>query len=350
MFSGWYEMRKLLNTLYVTNSNSYLARDGETILIRVDDEVKFKIPAINLESIVCFGYQGASPALMRLCVEKGISISFMNEYGKFLARVTGPVKGNVLLRRTQFRLSDDEEVCLGIAKNMIAGKIANCRYVLNRAIRDHGDKVELEAIRTAAEYLNNCYKRLNNCKSLDQVRGVEGDAAGAYFRVLDHLILQQKEDFYIKSRNRRPPMDRFNALISFLYSMLGLDVTSALEAVGLDPAVGFLHRDRSGRNSLSLDLMEELRPYLADRLALSLINRRQITADDFTVKETGAVLLNENARKNVMTAWQKRKQEEIEHPFIKEKIVIGLVPYVQALLLARFFRKDIEGYPPFLCR
>jgi len=343
-------MRKLLNTLYVTNPNSYLARDGETILIRVDDEVRFKIPALNLESIVCFGYQGASPALMRLCVEKGITIAFMNEYGRFLARVTGPVKGNVLLRRAQFKLSDDEEACLSIATNMIAGKIANSRYVLNRAIRDHGDKVEQEAIRTAADYLSNCYKRLKASKSLDYIRGVEGDAAVSYFQVLDHLILQQKEDFHIKNRNRRPPMDRFNALISFLYSMLGFDVTSALEAVGLDPAVGFLHRDRSGRNSLSLDLMEELRPYFADRLALSLINRRQITENDFTVKETGAVLLNENARKIVMSAWQKRKQEEIEHPFIKEKIAVGLIPYVQALLLARYLRKDIEEYPPFLCK
>ena len=343
-------MRKLLNTLYVTNPNSYLARDGETILIRVDDEVKFKIPALNIESVVCFGYPGASPALMRLCVEKGISIAFMNEYGKFLARITGPVKGNVLLRRVQFKLSADEKACLGIASNMIAGKIANCRYVLNRAIRDHGNKIEQEEVVSAADYLNNCYKRLKNGKSLDYIRGVEGDAAVAYFQVLDHLILQQKEDFYIKNRNRRPPMDRFNAIISFLYSMLGFDVTSALEAVGLDPAIGFLHRDRSGRNSLSLDLMEELRPYLADRLALSLINRKQITADDFTVKETGAVLLNENARKNVMVAWQKRKQEEIEHPFIKEKIAVGLIPHVQALLLARYLRGDIEEYPPFLCK
>ena len=343
-------MRKLLNTLFVTLPDVYLAREGNTVVVRSDDEIKAKVPIINLESIVCFNYQGISPALMRLCVENNVSVSFHNQYGKFLARISGPVKGNVLLRKLQFRRSEDESACVNIAANMIAGKIANCRYVLHRGIRDHGGKIQEEIVNNSYIALAYSYKNLKKASSLATIRGIEGEAASKYFSAMDNLILSQKEAFFMHERSRRPPLDRFNALISFLYSLLYLDIVSALETVGLDPAVGFLHRDRSGRNSLALDVMEELRPYLADRLAITLINRKQIQADDFVEKESGAVLMNESGRKNVMTAYQKRKQEQINHPFIDEKISLGLIPYVQSLLLARCLRGDIEGYPPFLCR
>ena len=343
-------MRKLLNTLFITLPDAYLTREGNTIVVRADDEDKFKIPIINLESIVCFNYQGMSPALMRLCVENNVSVSFLNQYGKFLARITGPVKGNVVLRKLQFRNSENEEACVNIAVNMIAGKIANCRYVLHRGVRDHGEKIQEDIVQESYLALADSYKNLKKASSLATIRGIEGEAASRYFSSLDHLILNQKDDFFMRERSRRPPLDRFNALLSFLYSLLHLDIVAALETVGLDPAVGFLHRDRSGRNSLALDIMEELRPYLADRLAITLINRKQIKADDFVIKESGAVLMNESCRKDVMAAYHRRKQEQIIHPFIDEKISIGLIPHIQAMLLARFLRGDIEGYPPFLCK
>jgi CRISPR-associated protein Cas1 len=343
-------MKRLLNTLYVTNPDSYLGRDGETIEIRIADEIKFKIPILNLESIVCFGYMGMSPALMRLCVERDVGVSFMSPTGRFLARINGPVKGNVLLRKAQFETAIDENRFVSVARDIITGKIINAREVLLRGLRDHAAKIEESRVRTVVDSLGDCVKKLQTVSSADSVRGIEGEAAERYFSVLDELIVTQKEFFKMNGRNRRPPLDRFNALLSFLYALLYSNVTGALETVGLDPAVGFMHRFRSGRNSLALDMIEELRPYLADRLALTLVNRNQIKPKDFTVKENGAVLLNDDGRKLVLDAWQTRKRDTITHPFLNEKLEIGLIPYVQSMLLARHIRGDIDAYPPFLMK
>lgn len=341
-------MRKLLNVLYVTTADSYLSLDGENIVILVEGSEKFRIPVHNIESIVCFGYLGASPALMGFCAEKGVGLCFLNPYGKFLARVTGGVHGNVLLRKKQARVSDIEHECVAIAKNFITGKLINSRIVIERGIRDHAEQVDIAALQKTSEYLKSRTVTLQGCQSLDEIRGIEGDCAKWYFNVFDQLVLHQKETFYMNDRNKRPPTDNLNALISFLYTLLAHDVQSALETVGLDPYIGFLHRDRPGRVSLALDVMEEFRAFFVDRLALSLINRKQITGKGFNVKESGGVLMENDTRKEVLTAWQKRKQEEITHPFLNEKISIGLLPYVQALLLARYLRGDLDQYPPFL--
>jgi len=343
-------MRKLLNVLYVTTPEAYLARDGENVIIRVEEENRFRIPIHNLEGIICFGYTGASPALMGLCAERGVSVSFLTEHGRFLARVTGPVSGNVHLRRRQYRMADDEQSSVAMAYSFITGKIANCRTVLQRAVRDHEGSIDAESVSKSVYALAGLIDRLGKCNNLDSVRGIEGEAAHIYFSSMNHIILDQKESFFMNERNRRPPLDNMNALLSFLYTLLAHDVESALETVGLDPAVGFLHRDRPGRPGLALDLMEELRPYLADRLALSLVNRRQITASGFCKKESGGIVMDDETRKAVLTAWQKRKQEEITHPFLNEKIAVGLIPYAQALLLARFLRGDLDDYPPFFWR
>lgn len=340
-------MRKLLNVLYVTSPDVYLSRDGENVVVRSGEEERFRVPVHILESIVCFNYVGASPALMGLCAEKGVALSFLTEYGEFLARVTGPVSGNVLLRRQQYRMADDPLTSARVARWFVMAKTANCRAVLQRAIRDHGDAVDRDSLAEASDILLACLNRLERCTELDVVRGIEGEAARAYFSCFNHLILEQKEAFAINSRNRRPPMDNTNALLSFLYTLLLHDMQSALETVGLDPCVGFLHRDRPGRPSLALDLIEELRPYLADRLALSLINRKQVIDRGFRKVESGGVLMSDDTRKTVLSEWQKRKQEEITHPYLKEKIPIGLIPYVQSLLFSRYLRGDIDGYPPF---
>lgn len=341
-------MRKMLNTLYVTTPDSYLTKEGENIIIKIDNEVKFRIPAHNLENILCFGYAGASPALMAHCAAHGIGLAFFSPHGKFLARVNGPVNGNVLLRRTQYRQSDDPVASAQFAKNFILGKVANSRTTLRRGIREYG------GLSTAAEkvaaYLKDRLNHIQVADNLEAIRGIEGESARAYFTVFDELIRHQKEDFFFKERTRRPPLDRMNSLLSFFYTMLHHDMQSALESVGLDPAVGFLHRDRPGRASLALDLMEELRSVLADRLALSLVNRKQVGRDDFYQKENGAILLQPETRKTLLTAWQKRKQEEVMHPFLEEKIPIGLIPYTQALLLARTLRGDLDEYPPFFWR
>lgn len=343
-------MRKLLNTLYVTTPDSYLARDGENVVIRQDEEVKFRIPIHNLEGIISFGYCGASPALMGFCAERGVSLTFLTEHGRFLATVQGPVSGNILLRRTQYRHADSPEKSLEISRYFILGKVANARTVLQRAVRDHGVVSDDPAVHDAIEYLSGQLDRVRRCADLDMLRGIEGDSAKNYFKAFDTLILHQKEAFFFKERSRRPPLDNMNALLSFLYALLTHEVRSALESVGLDPAAGFLHRDRPGRPSLALDMMEELRPYLADRLALSLINRHQVNATGFKMKESGGVIMADDARKAVITAWQKRKQEEITHPYLNEKLPVGLLPYVQALLMARYLRGDIDGYPPFVWR
>ncbi len=336
-------MRKLLNVLYVTTPESYLSKDGENVVVKVDNSEIFRIPIHNLEGIVCFGYIGASPAVMQLCAERNVGLSFLSEYGRFYARVTGKVSGNVLLRREQYRRADDENKSLEIAKNCITGKVLNCRAVLQRAIRDH--QLPLELI---VNNLTGKIDRIEQCTNLDELRGVEGDTAREYYSAYDKLILTQKDSFYMHERTRRPPRDNLNALLSFLYTVLAHDVQSALESVGLDPYVGFLHRDRPGRASLALDLMEELRPYLVDRLVLTLINRKQINGRGFVCKESGGIIMDSDTKKSVIGAWQNRKREQIIHPFLNEKIEIGLIPYVQSLLLARFLRKDLEGYPPFL--
>lgn len=341
-------MKKLLNVLYVTTPESYLSLDGENIVILVEGSAKFRIPIHNIESIVCFGYLGASPALMGFCAEKGVGLCFLSPYGKFLARVSGGVHGNVLLRKKHFRVADVENDCVSISVNCITGKLINSRVVIERGIRDHADKVDVAALQKVSDYIKNSTTRLQSCKTLDGIRGIEGDCAKIYFSVFDELILQQKDDFFMNNRNKRPPTDNLNAMLSFLYTLLAHDIQSALETVGLDPYVGFLHRDRPGRASLALDIMEEFRAFFVDRMVLSLINRKQITAKGFTTKESGSVMMDSDTRKEVLTAWQKRKQEEITHPFLNEKINIGLLPYVQSLLLARYLRGDLEAYPPFL--
>jgi len=340
-------MRKLLNTLYVTTPESYLTRERENVVVRVNNEEKFRIPIHNLEGIVCFGYMGASPHLMRLCSDNNVGLSFLTPYGKFLARVNGRVRGNVLLRRTQYRKADSPGESLEIAKSFITGKVVNCRTVLGRGIRDHSAVIDFDKVRAVDALLIENLLKIEDCNSADTLRGIEGNCAKFYFITLDELILKQKDAFYLHERNRRPPLDNMNALLSFLYTLLAHDTESALETVGLDPYVGFFHTDRPGRAGLALDMMEELRPFMADRLALNLVNLKQISGDDFLKKENGAVILSETGRKEVIGAWQKRKQDTITHPYLKEKMPVGLLPYVQAMLMGRFLRGDLEGYPPF---
>ena len=341
-------MRKLLNTLYVTTPGSYLSRDGENIVIKVENHERFRIPAHNIEGIICFGFLGASPSLMSMCAERNIALSFLTENGYFLGRVSGPVSGNVLLRRKQYRLADDPVFSSEISRNFVAGKILNCRTVLQRALRDHAKEESSTAMEAAINTLGIKQKQALKCTDNNILRGFEGEAAYTYFGVFDHLIIAQKEDFYFKGRNRRPPMDNVNALLSFIYTILAHEVRSALESVGLDPYVGFLHTDRPGRQSLALDMMEEFRPYLADRLVLTLINRKQIDAKGFISREAGGIIMNDETRKELLTAWQKRKQEVIMHPFLQVMVPVGLLPYCQALLLARYLRGDLDSYPVFL--
>jgi CRISPR-associated protein Cas1 len=341
-------MKKHLNTLFVTTQGAYLAKEGETVAVKVDGEIALRVPVHTLGGIVCFGQVSCSPYLMGFCAENSVAISFLTENGSFLAKVQGPVSGNVLLRREQYRKADDLKASSLIARSMLTGKIANCRTILQRALRDHSDKIDEKAVAVASQTLTNSMRRLQAELPLDVVRGIEGESANAYFEVFNHLITSQKNDFTFNERNRRPPLDNVNCLLSFLYTLLMHDVRSALETVGLDPAVGFLHRDRPGRYSLALDIMEELRPFFADRVALSLINLCQVQGKGFDKKESGAVWMDDDTRKTVLIAYQKRKQDELEHPFIKEKVKIGLLPYVQAMLMARYIRGDLDSYPPFI--
>lgn len=341
-------MRKMLNVLYVTNPEAYLTKDGENLVVKVQDQEVFRTPIHYLEGLVTFGRMGASPALLGMCVEKGVTVSFLTEHGRHQATLQGTPRGNVLLRRKQYRLADSERDSARLASMFIIGKLANSRTVLRRFISDYGSKAETGEVEEAARMMARNALRLGSELPLDEVRGIEGESARKYFSVLDQLIVTQKEHFYIQGRSRRPPLDNVNALLSFLYSLLMHETRSALETVGLDPYVGFLHRDRPGRAGLALDLMEEFRPYLADRLALSLINRRQVTGGDFIKKDSGGVIMKDTARKAVIEAWQKKKREEITHPFLEKKINVGLLPYAQALLLARHLRGDLDRYPPFV--
>ncbi len=341
-------MKKLLNTLYVTSENSYLGLDGENIVVYDDKKEIGRLPLHNLEGIVSFGYRGTSPALMGACVEKNISLCYLTPQGKFLARVTGKIKGNVVLRQQQFLSSRDEKISLDIAKNCILGKVYNARWILERAIRDHPMQIDVEAVKSSSVKLKEFLEYIQNANSIEQLRGYEGEAASIYFGVFDELILQQKKDFQFHGRNRRPPLDNVNAMLSFAYTLLNNQITSALEVVGLDPYVGFMHTDRPGRTSLSLDLIEELRAVMADRFVLSLINKKIVNGKNFTQKENGAVLMDFDTRKKLLSEWQNKKKEIITHPYLKEKIEWGMVPYVQAMLLARYLRGDLDAYPVFL--
>lgn len=344
-------MKHLLNTLYVTTQGAYLSKDGETVLVRVEKETRLRVPIHTLCGVVCFGQVSCSPPLMGFCAENNVGLSYLTEHGAFLARVQGPVNGNVLLRREQYRRADLPESSAALARAMVQAKLANCRTVLLRAVREYGENPQItEATGRLARNIQMLENSNGAAGSVDAVRGIEGDGARNYFQVFDHLITAAKEHFFFRERSRRPPLDNVNALLSFLYTLLVHDIVGALEAVGLDPAVGFLHRDRPGRPGLALDLMEELRPVLADRLALSLINRRQIHEDGFEKAEAGGVVMDAPTRKEVLLAWQKRKQEEIQHPFIGERVPFGLVPHCQALLLARHLRGDLDAYPAFFWR
>lgn len=340
-------MQKHLNTLFITTQKSYLAKEGECVLVRVDKSTKARFPIHMLDGIVCFGNVTCSPFLLGHCATNDVAISFLTEYGRFLARVQGPVSGNVLLRREQYRIADDPNRSADMARSFLAGKIVNSRAVLRRACSDHSDKIDVEPIRSALSRIKSCTKRLRRDPLLDGLRGIEGEAANTYFNVFDHLITDRTEHFRFTVRSRRPPLDRINCLLSFIYTLLTHDIRSALESVGLDPAVGFLHRDRPGRPSLALDLMEEFRPFLADRLVLSLVNLGRVKASDFVPKESGAVLMTESARKTVLTSWQNRKQDIVTHPYLQEKMPIGLLFYTQSMLLARHIRGDMDAYPPF---
>jgi CRISPR-associated protein Cas1 len=342
-------MKQLLNTLYVTTQGAHLARDNETVSVRLEGESLLRVPVHTLGSVVCFGRVSVTPQLMELCAESQVSLSFLTENGRFMARVQGPVSGNVLLRREQYRRADDPGACATMARTVVAAKTANCRTVLLRTAREQPSTNDSsQALKSTSDRLAFLLDRLPKAVSVDEIRGHEGEAANGYFGVFDHLITAQKEDFQFAGRKRRPPLDKVNALLSFHYTLLAHDVASALEGVGLDPAVGFLHRDRPGRAGLALDLMEEFRPYLADRQVLSLINRRQVQSKGFRTTESGAVQMDDETRKEVLVSYQKRKQEEITHPFLGEKIPMGLLPHVQALLLARHLRGDLDGYPPFV--
>ncbi|HQZ01807.1 MAG TPA: type I-C CRISPR-associated endonuclease Cas1c [Thauera sp.] len=344
-------MRRQLNTVYVTTEGAWLRKDGANIVMEVEGEMRARLPAHMLESLVCFGRVLVSPPLLGYCAEQGISVCYLSPNGKFLARVEGPVSGNVLLRREQYRRTDDAARCAAIVGNLLVGKVHNQRAVVSRGLRDYGaemPELSRDALAHADRRLKRIAERLLVDAPVDVLRGLEGEAAQVYFGVFDHLIRVSDTKMRFTGRSRRPPLDVTNALLSFLYTLLTHDCRSALETVGLDPAVGFLHRDRPGRPSLALDIVEEFRPVFADRLALSLINRKQLSARDFTRMDNGAVLLKEDARKTVLTAYQERKREQLRHAFLDEKVEIGLFPAIQAQLLSRHLRGDLDAYPPFL--
>ncbi len=341
-------MKKLLNTLYVTTPNTYLSLDGENIVLLQDQSELGRVPLHNLEGVVCFGYRGVSPALMGACAEKGIGLCFLTQHGRFLARIAGPVNGNVLLRETQYFRAADEMMSLAIAKSFLLGKIYNGRWCLERVKRDHPMRIDQEQISGAIDQMIQSLIKLESAESRSELMGIEGIAAKAYFGEFSQMILRNEDVFVFDGRNRRPPLDPVNAMLSFAYTLLGNEITGALESVGLDPAVGYLHTVRPGRSSLALDLLEELRAPLADRFVVTQINLGVFTEKDFLKKENGAVIMSDDARKGFLSAWQKRKQETIMHPYLKEKIPWGMVAYAQAMLLSRFLRGDLDAYPPFL--
>ena len=340
-------MKKHLNTLFVLTQGAYLKKEGQAIVVRIEKTDRLRLPMINIAAIVCFGRVSCSPYLLGACAQRGIAISFMTEHGRFLAAVNGFTPGNVLLRREQYRRADSPEATATIARACVVGKLANYRTVLRRANRDQQKSESTDRIERMANKIDLKLKTLQSGLGLDQLRGVEGDATADYFSVFNELITSQKERFSFTSRSRRPPLDPVNAMLSFLYSMLTNDMRSACESVGLDAAVGFLHRDRPGRPGLALDLMEELRPVLVDRVVLSVINRQQVNVAGFIKEPGGGIRMDDATRKELVGAYQTRKSEEITHPFLQEKMTLGLVPLIQARLLARFLRGDSDAYPPF---
>ena len=340
-------MKKLLNTLYITSGNRYLALEGENVVVLEEQKEIGRVPLHNLQAIVTFGYTGASPALMGECAQRKIDLSFMSGNGRFLARVTGEVKGNVTLRKQQYRISDRREESVRIARNFILGKVYNSRWILERTVRDYAMRLDADLIKKKSSFLAQSMQRIRYCENADELLGLEGEAASVYFSAFDELILQQKEEFYFHGRTKRPPLDNVNAMLSFGYSLLAGMCGSALETVGLDPYVGFFHTDRPGRMSLALDLMEEFRGVMVDRFVLTLINKKIMKKKYFIKKETEAVIMTDEGRKVFLSAWQSKKQETIRHPFLDEKIEWGMAPYVQSMLLARYLRGDLDEYPPF---
>lgn len=342
-------MKQLLNTIYVTSPDSFIHRDGTNLVVEVEGITKGRVPIHNIQQVVTFGYAGASPQAMYLCAENNVSLTFMSPTGRFLATCNGSVKGNVLLRRSQYRIADDAMQSLNIASSMIVGKMINCRTVLKKGLYNHKSKIDSVMLEEIISKISESIDSAKEADSAGSLRGIEGDAAKAYFRGINLLILKEHDYFYMEERSRRPPRDRFNALLSFLYSLLTNDVKSSLEAVGMDPFVGFLHTDRPGRPSLALDVMEEMRP-IVDRLVLRLINLGMIRPDDFIEEEGGAFHMTDDARALVINEWQESKKIECFHPFLGEKIPIGLVPYAQSMLLSKCIRKDLDGYPPYIIK
>ena len=340
-------MRKLLNTLYITTPESYLSKDGMNVVVSLNQQEVFRIPIFNIEGIVTFGYMGCSPGLMRLCTENNVALTFLSPHGRFVSRIQGQTRGNVLLRKKQYALSENDEWTLHVAQVMIGGKIQNYRNILRRFVRDYGNSSKVESVADTLEHFKRDVFRTSNRQML---LGIEGMAASKYFEAFPCLMTQQQSGFPFKGRNRRPPKDAVNALLSLAYTLIANDVTAALETVGLDPYVGFFHTLRPGRASLALDMTEELRAYLGDRFVLSLINRKQISPNDFLYQGEQGVTMTDNGRRIFLTAWQNRKKETLVHPFLNEKINVGLIPYVQSMLMARFIRNDIDDYPVFLIK
>lgn len=341
-------MKQLLNTLFVLTEDAYCSTENDNVVVQQHDKVLAKVPLRSLEFILCFSYKGASPALLGRCAEFGVGVSFYSPRGRYYCSILGEKNRNVLLRREQFRIADEKDTALPFACSFIAGKIYNERWVIERTKRDHAMRVDADRLSSASRALQAILADVQRCESTAELRGLEGTAAKDYFAAFDDLILREKDAFFFQERSRRPPLDRMNALLSFVYTLLSGDCVAALQGVGLDPYVGFMHTDRPGRASLALDLMEEFRAAIADRFALTLVNTGKIKPNQFEERENGGMFLTESGRKTVLTAWQKRKQESLTHPFLKEKMPWGLVPYVQALLLARAVRGDLDAYPPFM--
>ncbi|MCL2427325.1 MAG: type I-C CRISPR-associated endonuclease Cas1c [Oscillospiraceae bacterium] len=341
-------MKKLLNTLYVTLPDVFVNLENENVCVKKDKEVLLRVPLLNLESLVLFNYFGATPQLMGECAKRNITVSFLSEHGKFIGSFYGESKGNVLLRKEQYRVSDDLSRSLCYAKSFVFGKLHNQKWVLERTLRDHSLRVSTDLLKSESSHISENIKNVLECKNVASLRAIEGNAAQSYFNAFDELILKNKEDFVYTTRKRRPPTDPVNAMLSFAYTLLASECRHALECAGLDSYVGFMHVDRPGRASLALDLMEELRPHFSDRFVLSLINRNEIVPSDFETQGSGAVILSDGARKTFLSTWQRRKKETITHPFLKDKLEWGMIPHVQALLLARTIRGDLDAYPPFL--
>ena len=340
-------MKELLNTLYITQPDMYVATQGECIVVLKDKKVLLRRPFHEFQDIVLFTYLGMSPELIRRCLEHGIGIAYMTPHGRLIGRFCGKSKGNILLRRTQYRVADDACASLHIAKSMIAAKIYNEKWTVERYIRQYKERVDISPLQAVSKTLTDMLQKVEYVTSAEELRGIEGSAQATYFSCFDTMILNQKEAFQFNRRSRRPPLTRVNALLSFLYAVLSNDIASALEGVGLDAYAGFMHVDRPGRVSLALDVVEELRAPLVDRMVLSVINRKILGPTDFTVEANEVVLLHDEGRRKILSEWQKRKQEVITHPFLQEKMPWGLVPHIQASLLARYLRHDLDAYPPF---